>query len=71
MLRLAACCALLASGLAGCVSRGALVAPSLSPQAPRSVELADTPFFPQRTLQCGPASLATVLGAARVSVDAG
>ncbi len=29
-----------------------------------SVELADTPFFPQEELQCGPAALATVLGAA-------
>ena len=29
------------------------------------VELADTPFFPDDALQCGPAALATVLGAAR------
>jgi tetratricopeptide (TPR) repeat protein len=67
-LRLAACCAILASGLAGCVSRGALVAPSLSAEASRSVELVDTPFFPQRKLQCGPASLATILGASHVPV---
>jgi hypothetical protein len=44
------------------------VAPSLSPQAHRSVELAATPFFPQRKLQCGPAALATLLGASQVSV---
>jgi hypothetical protein len=31
------------------------------------VELADTPFFPDDTLQCGPAALATVLGAAKNS----
>ncbi len=67
-LGLAACCAIIASGLAGCVSRGALVAPSLPSEAPRSVELADTPFFPQRKLQCGPASLATALGASHVPV---
>lgn len=67
-LRLAACCAIIASGLAGCASRGALLAPSLAPEAHRHVELADTPFFPQRALQCGPASLATVLGASSVPV---
>lgn len=67
-LRLAACCAFVASGLAGCVSRGALVAPSLSERAHRSVELVATPFFPQRKLQCGPAALATVLGASHVKV---
>lgn len=33
------------------------------------VELADTPFFPQEKLQCGPAALATVLGAAGVAAD--
>lgn len=30
------------------------------------IELADTPFFPQEELQCGPAALATVLGAVGV-----
>ena len=44
------------------------MAPSLSSQASRAVELVDTPFHPQQALQCGPASLATVLGAARVEV---
>lgn len=34
------------------------------------VELADTPFFPQRQYQCGPAALATVLVAAGVATDA-
>lgn len=31
--------------------------------APARVELADTPFFPQNDYQCGPAALATLLGA--------
>jgi tetratricopeptide (TPR) repeat protein len=34
------------------------------------VELADTPFFPQRDYQCGPAALAIVLAASGVAVDA-
>lgn len=33
-----------------------------------SVELRDTPFFPQRRYQCGPAALATVLAADGVAV---
>ena len=36
------------------------------PQA--QVELVDTPFFPQTRYQCGPAALATVLGASGVHV---
>lgn len=48
---------LLAAG--GCASRGPLV--STAP-----VELEATPFFPQQDLQCGPAALAAVLGAAGV-----
>jgi hypothetical protein len=64
VLRLAVCCALICGGLAGCVSHGALITPSLESQAKRKVELSATPFFPQRALQCGPASLATVLVAA-------
>jgi hypothetical protein len=35
---------------------------------PASVELAQTPFFPQQRYQCGPAALATVLAAHAVSV---
>lgn len=42
--------------LSGCVLRG----PELSS---RSTELTDTPFFPQKRYQCGPAALATVLSA--------
>lgn len=52
---------LLASG--GCASR-----PPLIESHAAAVELAHTPFFPQRKYQCGPASLATVLAAAGVAV---
>lgn len=45
--------------LAGCVSTRDIVP---------VVELADTPFFPQSEYQCGPAALATLLGASRVSI---
>jgi tetratricopeptide (TPR) repeat protein len=50
--------------LAACAARAPLVDPSS-----RSVELVDTPFFPQRTHQCGPAALATVLNASGVAVQ--
>ncbi|MGD1976544.1 MAG: PA2778 family cysteine peptidase [Gammaproteobacteria bacterium] len=33
------------------------------------IELEETPFFPQEELQCGPAALATALGAAGVPAD--
>jgi tetratricopeptide (TPR) repeat protein len=54
----AACCL-----FAGCATRGPLLEPTA-----RSVELVDTPFFPQSDYQCGPAALATVLVAAGVAV---
>ncbi len=56
--------------LAGCAA-----APTLRPawqapaDLPRRVELADTPFFPDDTYYCGPAALATVLGAAGLAVS--
>lgn len=49
--------------LAGCATRPPLLGPRAA-----SVELAQTPFFPQRKYQCGPASLATVLVASGVQV---
>jgi tetratricopeptide (TPR) repeat protein len=49
--------------LGGCVTRGPLI-----PPGPLVVELDSTPFFPQTEHQCGPAALATVLGAAGVQV---
>lgn len=56
---------LLALGLTACASGPALRDYSL-PQA--SVELNNTPFFPQDEYQCGPAALATVLGAGGLTV---
>jgi tetratricopeptide (TPR) repeat protein len=40
----------------------------LDPAGP-ALELADTPFYPQEAYQCGPAALATVLGASQVAVS--
>lgn len=63
MLRSAQCCtaALIAVvQLVGCAGR----APALDAVVDRApVELVATPFHPQTALQCGPAALATVLGA--------
>lgn len=62
-----------ASGLSGCATlddagsaqaRALLAAPpSPASGLPRAVHLADTPFFSQTELQCGPATLATLLQA--------
>lgn len=49
--------------LGGCVTRGPLLE-----SRTQVVELDDTPFFPQDAHQCGPAALATVLGASAVPV---
>lgn len=66
--------------LIACLS-GALLAGCAGPRQPQlvryvpaaeagagAVELADTPFFPQRAYQCGPAALATVLVANGVQI---
>jgi tetratricopeptide (TPR) repeat protein len=45
------------------------VLPAAGPSAPAAVELTATPFHPQTEYQCGPAALATVLGAAGVAVS--
>jgi hypothetical protein len=54
--------AALCAVLAGCAAQ-----PVLGPQwpatAPGSIELVETPFYPQADFQCGPAALATVLSA--------
>jgi tetratricopeptide (TPR) repeat protein len=47
-------------------TRGLLAEPSAS--LPVAVELKDTPFHPQDRFQCGPAALATVLGAHSIDV---
>ncbi|HEU0226038.1 MAG TPA: PA2778 family cysteine peptidase [Steroidobacteraceae bacterium] len=59
--------AALAALLAGCASSPRL-AEGLPPAAPRSIELASVPFHPQEDFQCGPAALATVLGASGIDV---
>lgn len=52
--------------LAGCTAPGPLLPQLTGTQLPARVELAATPFFPQRDYQCGPAALATVLAASGV-----
>ncbi len=56
---------LLISMLAGCASQKG--APIIPPD--QHIELADTPFYPQEKYQCGPASLAMVLGASGLEVN--
>jgi hypothetical protein len=57
----------LAALFAGCAGSPRL-AEGLPSAAPRSIELASVPFHPQEDFQCGPAALATVLGASGVAV---
>jgi tetratricopeptide (TPR) repeat protein len=54
-------------GLAGCAVTPAGSVPP--PGLPESVELSAVPFHPQTSHQCGPAALATVLGAAGLAVS--
>lgn len=68
MIRSALPAAALLAGLAGCAASPPL-AEGLSPQAPRSIELGATPFFPQEEYQCGPAALAMLLRASGVEVE--
>src|SRR5262245_28806713 len=66
------CCIVLSLGASGCATRGAVIATAApaSDSIPAHVELDATPFFPQRRYQCGPAALATALGASGVPVTA-
>ena len=59
--------AALAVALAGCAASPQL-ADGLARGAPRSIELRETPFFPQEDYQCGPAALATLLRASGLDV---
>ena len=68
MIRTALPAAALFLGLAGCASSPPL-ADGLPAGMSRSLELRDTPYFPQQEYQCGPAALATVLGASGVAVQ--
>jgi tetratricopeptide (TPR) repeat protein len=65
--RRACCTLLLLSSLAGCASQSQLAA-GLAGLPPRA-ELTATPFYPQTEHQCGPAALATLLGAAGHAVE--
>lgn len=56
--------------LGGCATQGPLLAPAGPGALPPRIELVETPFFPQRDYQCGPAALATVMAAAGVPVQA-
>jgi len=63
------------AALAGCaelVPQTLLLRSGWPAGVPRTVELADVPFFPQEDYQCGPAALATVLahGGEAVTADA-
>ncbi len=60
--------ALLLAGCATAPQSRALLAHSPA-GLPSSVELSETPFWPQQRYQCGPAALATVLGAQGVNVE--
>jgi len=61
----------LAAVLSGCASiwpQTALLREGLPEGLPEQAELKSVPFFPQTEYQCGPAALATALGAAGVKV---
>jgi len=53
--------------LIGCAGPSRLA--QLPAELPEQIELTATPFYPQTEHQCGPAALATVLGAAGRNVD--
>lgn len=51
------------TGLAGCAAQTRRLLADSPRDLPRRAELVDTPFFPDEEFHCGPAALATVLGA--------
>jgi len=55
--------------LSGCAVQTAALRRAPPPDIAPRVELAATPFFPQTEYQCGPAALATALGAAGLGAD--
>lgn len=59
---------LLAVGLGGCATGGGQLPADVAAELPPRVELADTPFFADDSYFCGPAALATSLGAAGLPV---
>jgi hypothetical protein len=69
-LRAGAAVTLVAFFAAGCASSPRLDAIATRAQLPAAVELTSTPFHPQTDQQCGPAAVATLLGAAGHDVSA-
>ncbi|MCU7885353.1 MAG: PA2778 family cysteine peptidase [Candidatus Thiodiazotropha sp. (ex Lucinoma annulata)] len=60
---------LLLLALNGCASQGPLLPTLLSDLSPDAeLELDETPFYPQKQYQCGPAALATVLNYTGISI---
>ncbi|MBX3620096.1 MAG: PA2778 family cysteine peptidase [Rhizobacter sp.] len=57
--------------LAGCAAQTAALKATPPADVPRRVELVATPFFPQTDHLCGPAALATALGAVQLDVPPG
>lgn len=55
--------------LAGCATQGSRLQSQRPPDLPTRIELADTPFFPDDSLFCGPAALATSLSAAGLATQ--
>lgn len=53
----------------GCATRGPVLAPHVTAEQPAFAELQQTPFFPQKQYQCGPAALATVLSITGIDAD--
>ena len=53
----------------GCATRGPVLAPHVTAEQPAVAELQQTPFFPQKRYQCGPAALATVLSMTGIDAD--
>lgn len=59
----------LAGALTGCATQTRDLRANRPAGLPSRVELTDTPFFPDEAFYCGPAALATVLGAAGLPTD--
>src|SRR5688500_17602272 len=55
--------------LAGCAVQTRALRAQPPADLARTAELEHTPFFPQTEYQCGPAALATALGAAAIDAD--
>jgi hypothetical protein len=66
---LAPALALVLAWLSGCAVQTAALLAAPPAGLPRSAELASTPFFPQTEYQCGPAALATALGAVGIEAS--